>query len=475
MSRLIDIAKATKELHRRTEENPLAYFRPTPPQEAFLKDNRSKIKLLIGGNQIGKTVSACVLLIYHALGIHPYLNVGVTKESWLVTYSHEQSRTIQQKLYDLIPKSELHEECEFVTGKGFRGLAPVVRFKNGSIIRIKTCNQGIGLESGTCGLVVIDEPVPIDVFSALVARTLRGGKNGTRGTVAITMTPVGEDVSYLKKLVEEGKVSMTVGRLNVSDTTPKGLDPILTEEQINGIISSFLPMQREQRVNGAWESGFFEGVVFQNFDLSMVSSAPVPRDALEKLEFTIGIDHGSEPNSQVAIISAIDMRDIHEPRVYILGEYVGGQAPAEHHARAILELLKNLGIKPEQCTWTGDGEHQKNRESKRMSNVMLMRAFENILRYPPRGLPWTIRTVKKGAGSVYFSASTIHAIMSRRHFWIRPECQKTIESIQRWTLKRTQAERSRNPFGHCIDACRYGIVTTITKHRPIEIPKIRIY
>jgi hypothetical protein len=38
----------------------------------------------------------------------------------------------------MVPKEELHPDIEYVPGKGFRGLAPVVRFKNGSIIRIKT-------------------------------------------------------------------------------------------------------------------------------------------------------------------------------------------------------------------------------------------------------------------------------------------------------------------------------------------------
>lgn len=471
--KLKSIAIASKELHKRTEHDPLVYFRPTPPQEKFLKD-KSKLKLLLGGNQIGKTRAAVVLLLDAVLGRGMYHN-GLVKEAWLVTYSHEQSRTIQAKLHEMTPKDELHEDCEYITGKGYRGLAPVVRYKNGSIIRVKTCNQGLGLASGSVGLVVIDEPVPVDVFNELLARTLRGGKGGERGTLAITMTPVGEDVTYLKNLVEEGKISCTVGKLTVHDTTPKGLKPLLSQETIDSIISSFLPIDREQRVNGAWDSGYIEGRVFENFELSMVSSQPIPMSSMKNIEFSIGIDHGSEPNTQVCILTAIDIEDIHKPKVWILAEYVGGQAPAEHHAQAILEMLQKVGVKPENCRWTGDAEHQKNRESKRMSNVMIMRAMENILQYPNRGLPFSIRTAKKGAGSVYFSASTIHSIISRKNFWIRPECKQTIESLQKWTLKRTQSERSRNPFGHCIDACRYAIISTLTKYRPIVTPNIRIW
>ena len=42
------MAKSMRRLRDRTTNNPLTYFCPTPPQEAFLKD-KSKIKLLLGG------------------------------------------------------------------------------------------------------------------------------------------------------------------------------------------------------------------------------------------------------------------------------------------------------------------------------------------------------------------------------------------------------------------------------------------
>ena len=145
------------------------------------------------------------------------------------------------------------------------------------------------------------------------------------------------------------------------------------------------------------------------------------------------------------------MKDVHNPKIYILNEYVGSQAPPEHHARAILEMIQETGLKPEQCSWTGDTAHQNHKADKRMSNVLLMRAYENILRYPPKTLPWKIRTVRKGKGSFYLTTSIIHAAMSRRSFQIQPNCQQLIQAIQRWQLKRTQSERSRDVYGHVVD------------------------
>ena len=123
---LNNLAKRIHSLKSRSHVDPMSYFVPTRPQQQWINDP-SHIKLLLGGNQTGKTASACFLLLAHCLGRHTALKTDPPPiEAWLITHSHEQSRTIQQKLYDLTPKEELHETCEFVRGKGFRGMAPVV-------------------------------------------------------------------------------------------------------------------------------------------------------------------------------------------------------------------------------------------------------------------------------------------------------------------------------------------------------------
>ncbi len=178
---LCGMAKRLSWLKKRSQHDPLRYYRPTPPQRDYLAD-KAPIKALIGGNQVGKTMATCALLLYHCLGRHPYYKTDPPPiEAWLITHSHEQSRTIQQKLYDMIPKDDLSPDCEFVRGKGFRGLAPLVKFRNGSIIRIKTANQGLGLASATANLVCIDEPVDQSTFNELIARTPEEEQEGREG------------------------------------------------------------------------------------------------------------------------------------------------------------------------------------------------------------------------------------------------------------------------------------------------------
>ena len=455
---VLALARRISSLKERSSADPFSYFRPTKPQKAFI-DDPSPIKLLLGGNQTGKTAATCYLLIAHCLGRHHSLETDPPPiEAWLITYSHEQSRTIQQKLYDMIPKESLEDDCEFIRGRGFRGLAPVVRFKNGSLIRVKTCNQKLGLASGSCNLVCIDEPVSWDVFNELLARTLRGGKGGKRGTLAISMTPVGGvDVSYIEDMVNNQQISCTRSRLTLEDTTPLGLAPILTEEQIKSISDAFLPIDREARINGSFNVAPV-GVIFDTFNDSMVSDRPVARGGDYK--FSIGIDHGSLPNSQVALLTCIDMKEPKQPRVYVLDEYVSGKATPEVHARGILNMLDRNGIAPLQCRFTGDTDHN-GRAGYKMSNLALIRGFESVLNLPHKGLPFRINRAVKKRHSVYFSASMIHAIMSRNHFQINPRCIKTIKSIKNWTMKREQYNRSRDKFGHCIDALRYAVMPIV--------------
>jgi hypothetical protein len=468
-----NVARGIRDLRSRVENNPLAYFRPTPPQEKWLRD-QSAIKLLLGGNQCGKTFACCAELLYRCLGTHPYYKTDPPPiTAFLITHSHQQSITIQEKLWDMCPKNEIHPSVEFVPGKGFRGLHPVVRFNNGSLIMIKTANQGLGLASATVSYVAIDEPVDRHVWGELAARVLRGGAGGATGTIGITMTPVGQNVDYLRELVSQGRVSCTMAPLTVENTTPKGCSPIITQEQIDNIAATYLPIDREARLNGSWDVGVIEGRVFDCFEETMITTLACPPG---NYQFCIGIDHGAQPNTQVAILAAVDSSNPQEPKVYVLDEYLSGAAPPEHHIRAIIEMLNRNGLKPEMCKWTGDAAHRGNKKSGRMSNALLRRAAEATLNYPPGNLPFRIITASKPAFSVYYGAAQIHSVMARRNFWIQARCTETIKSLKNWTMKTKQYQRSRDKYGHCVDALRYAILGEIDYN--IAIPRasrLRIY
>ena len=205
----------------------------------------------------------------------------------------------------------------------------------------------------------------------------------------------------------------------------------------------------------------------------MISNAPAP---VGNYEFGIGIDHGSTPNAQVAILAAVELTDPNSPKVYILDEYVSGAAPPEAHARAILKMIERNDLQPGQCRWTGDNIHfGSGGQTGKMSNSLLMRAFESIGRYPSNNLPWRIRTIRKPRYSVYYGAAMIHSIMARKQFFISPRCERLILSIQRWTMKKNQSARSRDEWGHAIDSMRYCLTPILDRKYVTPAHKIRMY
>ena len=160
---LQNLAALTVRMAQDKERNPLKYWRPTPIQRSVLQD-KSQIVLLRGGNQIGKTMVGCYEVHCRAIGKHPHKRVTTKPvDIWIIVHSWEQSKVIQAKFWELAPKDELHEETEYIPGKGFRGKYPVVKYKNGSIVYFKTTGQGtLGVASGTVDFVWIDEPPPPD-------------------------------------------------------------------------------------------------------------------------------------------------------------------------------------------------------------------------------------------------------------------------------------------------------------------------
>ena len=473
LSNLRVIAKSTNALSDDATLNPLRWWRPTAVQERVLRD-RHKIVMLRGGNQIGKTAVGAYETICVCLGQHPYKPVSPPPvESWVVCHSWEQSRTIMGKFHDLVPKSELHPDVEFVPGKGYRGTgAPVVRFKNGSIVRFKTTNQGtLGLASGTIdGIIWIDEPPPPTLFGELRSRVSR-----TNGRILFTMTPIGAPVDYLKQLVQDKIISEHVGVMSVENTTPKGCRPLMSEQEIEDLKMSYLPIDRDARINGDWEGGIPEGRIFESFTDDLISDLTPNPD--RQYVWSIGIDHGHDIASQVAILCAVDVTDPTTPIVYVVDEYVASGASAEIHAKGIIAMIKRNGLELANIQrWTGDRSHGGSKNNGgRMSNTMLTAAFAHVLKYPKGKLPFRIRTAYKPKYSVYYGCQSLHELMCASRFQIFPAAARTIKSLKYWAMKKNGAMDTLSEWKHCIDALRYATIPIInTQYSTPKQSKMRL-
>ena len=447
-----------------SQANPLKYWRGTKPQNEFLKDP-ARIKLLRGGNQIGKSTAGIVELVGRLLGEHPFLDVPQPPiEGWLIAHSWEQSKSLMGKLNELIPPHELHPSVEFVPGKGYRGTgAPVIRFNNGSILRVKTTQQARGgqtlsLASGTVDAIWVDEPPPHAVFGEIWARLTR-----TRGFCCITMTPIGVPCDWLRKMVETGQVSETVAPLNESNMTPEfpGAVPLLSQKEIDNLAANYLSIDRDSRIRGDWDSGIpMEGRIFDQFSEEHVSdqACSIKGD----YRFGIGIDHGSDAGSQVAILVAVDISDPKDVFVYVLDEYIAGAETAEVHARGIMRMIERNNLSINQITrWTGDRAHGGTRFGGKMSNKILMSGFAHVLGYPNGKLPFYIRTAFKPRFSVYYTCQAIHERMVKKQFQIFPKCKTLIKSLKHWALKSNGGLDTMSEHKHTIDGMRYAIMPLI--------------
>jgi phage terminase large subunit-like protein len=461
LSKLKKIANNTNKLLVEHQTNPLRFFSPTEVQEQVLKDS-SRLVLLRGGNQIGKTFCGSYETICHVLGYSPFKSVPPAPiEAWVICHSWEQSRTIMAKFHDLVPKNELHPSVEFSPAKGYRGTgAPVVQFKNGSIVRFKTTNQGtLGVASGTVDFIWIDEPPPPALFGELRARITRR----PNGRMLFTMTPIGAPVDYLKEMVKNGIISEHVGVMNVENTTPKGVKrPMMSEEEIEELSRSYLGIDRAARMAGDWDVGIPEGRIFEKFTDDLISD--LTPDPNRKYVWSIGIDHGHDVASQVAVLCAVDITDSKRPAVYVVDEYVASGDSAENHAKGIIAMIKRAGLELAHIQrWTGDRSHGGSKNNGgRMSNTMLMAAFAHVLGYPKGKLPFHIRTAYKPKYSVYYGCQSLHELMCDSRFQIFPRAQRIIKSLKYWSMKSNGGMDTLSEWKHAIDALRYATIEIIS-------------
>ena len=454
---LAHLAGAVQAAKERADIRPLDFIRWTPPQRAWLSDS-SPVKLMRGGNQVGKTYAQCAEVIWRCLGTHPFIETHEPPiEAWLITHSWEQSVAVQGKLWELLPKDALTPDTEYNAGKGFRGKVPIVRFKNGSLIRIKTTNQGtLGLASATVHYVGIDEPPPPAVFSELSARVMRN-----KGTIGITLTPVGRPVEWLRQMVEDGMITDHPAPLTVENCTPEGGRTLVSQQQIDDISGRYLAIDRDARLLGAWECINPERC-FDKFDESHISADPPPGG--RKIEICVGMDHGADAGSQVAVLTAIDRYGEH-PAIWVLDEYTSGSVPPAVHAEGILTMLRRNGLTWKAVDlWVGDRGYGGKRWGGAMSNSRLSRAFESAMQIGGGMLPFTIRTAWKPRGSVY---QGVHESMVRDNFRVHPRCVQLIRSLKHHQMIDDHTK-------HSVDSLRYSL-ELITKGQLYQPQNLKMY
>lgn len=464
---VVDAAiRAARDVVEQAEADPLAQWRPCPPQEAWLRD-AGRVKLLRGANQVGKTAAQCAEALWRCLGCHPYYATRRPPiEAWMICHSWEQSVSVQGKLWAMLPRGTIEADVAYVPGRGFRGTSPCVRFKNGSLLKIKTTSQGsLGVATATLDYVGIDEPPPPEIWGELAARVLR-----RHGTIGITMTPVGRDVAWLRELVTAGIVSDHAAPLTVENVTPAGGRALLTQAQIDAVLATYLSFERGQRGEGAWEADV-EDRILTGWSQDLVSAELPEGD----VELGIGIDHGAGAGRQRAALVAVERREDSLPHVWLVDMACSdGRTTPEDDATGICDMLVRNGIVDAKGVarlsdvdwWVGDRAHGGDRFGAQKSNRLIKESLSYVLHVPMYSLPLALQrmsTPRKRMGSVSFGCRLLNGFMVSRRFHVHPRCETFIAAASAWR------GRSEDPHKDSIDAVRY-IVERLVDAGQIAVP-----
>lgn len=442
----LDALALLRDLREKAEEEPLRWWRWTPPQLALLRSTDPRV-LLRTGNQIGKTSGGLAETIFRCTGRHPYKRVRPPPiEAWIITASWSQSLAIQQKLWAMLPKKEIVPDTVFDPARGFRGGAtPVVEFKNGSIIRIKTGRQGaLMLAGATIHFVLGDEPFQSQrIYSEVERRLTRTG-----GDLYMTMTPVNADVSWVQKKAEAGQLTDLHFAMTPDVFVPEGQTRPLRTEAGVPMTAEWIQEQREMVmaheepvvIDGEWEFRSVERI-FTEFrpDQHVVPnlrSSPLMPD--RQLTLSLGLDYGEDRLRTGAMLVGVDEHDGQET-VFFLDEYVPETASTtEMDAEGILAMLHRNGLQWRDLDYAfGDKRYTdaSGRHTKK-SNARMMVALGEQLGIG-QGLRPRIRSAKRGqgagAGAVWRSVRYVHDAMIRpRAFFIDARCRHFIEATNKW-------------------------------------------
>lgn len=291
-----------QEQARRASLNQLTLYEPYEKQREFHaagKDFRER--LLMAGNQLGKTLSAGAEVAMHLTGRYPDWWQGYVFSkpvtAWVSGITGESTRDNPQRiLYGPLLKTGTGmlplDSIKDATNK--RGIPNaldtlVVRWGGGgdvqaqdSLCGFKSNDQGREKWQGpTLGLVWFDEEHDEDIYAEGLTRT-----NVAYGPVMTTFTPLKGMSNVVKRFLLDKVPGTHVTQMTISDALH------YSQEQRDLIIASYLPHEREARAKGIPTMG--SGRVFPIEEALITCTAfPIPEHWVQLGGLDFGWDHPS--------------------------------------------------------------------------------------------------------------------------------------------------------------------------------------
>jgi len=320
------------EIKRKLAENKLADYRAYGKQAEFHRagaDMAIRERLLMAGNQLGKTFCAAFESAMHLTGLYPKEWDGaVFKEpvtGWAASETSQGTRDTVQRLLlgppgswgtGAIPKHLILEIKRAAHGVADAVETILVRHVSGGTSRVtmKTYDQGRARWQGeTLDFVWFDEEPPEDIYVEGLTRT-----NATDGIVWVTFTPLKGMSNVVKRFLLDKQPGTHITKMTINDAEH------YTPEQRAAIIAAYPAHERDARAQGIPTLG--SGAIFPVLE-SQIKEPPMaipahwPRIA--------GIDFGwSHPTAGAWIAWDRDADTVHVYDCYRVSE----ATPAVHAA-----------------------------------------------------------------------------------------------------------------------------------------------
>jgi len=463
----------------------------TNPQQAFI-DSGLTLLVFWGANGIGKSIA---LAEYTRRAIEGTLanpvttgpvSVGLFGETW------QQLGSTIKYFWDSVDKRWFREKVHFQDGQLAGQRMPIYDVIDGpgkgSVLRMGTFSAGAQRIAGPrYHYVIADEPFPQTIFAELWPRLLgRGGK------LRIGFTPTlgtAHKLEYLWELVDdpqakfadEIQVPLTLDAVTprgglcevpfpIPDPETGGMRP-MTQADID-VFERGCPAQVRDCRMGRSRIPETEARFFDAYGTHLQEEPDLGKLADLNAKVGIGIDHGSKPGAQRAVMIAVAIVQ-GKSCVWVMDEYKSdGRSETDDDAKGIMAMIRRHGLELGDVDhWVGDRAHHGDSRGGKKSNLRLMQAFSRIRGVNPqktrtwrRKLPKPLSSMyvpRKYDGSIWDGCEILHRLMVADPYRIRfaSRCEHLHEDLIEWRGDMA------DPHKDGIDALRYVVVDMTREKR----------
>lgn len=423
------------------EANPLATFKPSPVLAPFMVDPSPRI-LVRAANRVGKTRHAIARLSERMCKLpnRRYRVVGTDfKQTQIVAGGY---------LHHFLPASMLKSSSRYSGQRGWN--YEMIELVNGTTCELRTYEQKPDQHAGgDMDGILCDEPPPALIWAECLRRVF-----SRRGFLWLTFTPLGREVTWLRKVIEaEGsewrEYVVGMSRENCPWYSQEQVDKWINE------VRTTMPDAYEQTINGAWE-GPTGARAFSGYDSAVHFGVDtmIPSGA----KWGVGVDHGEGAGKQVAILVAWTGHGT-AAKLWVVDEAVskGVTTPADD-ARNIRDMLIRNRLDVSDVTrWRGDINTAGKGAAGRSCNEML--AEELVKQARLRRLAHEFEGAEKGNDSVRNGERLVNAAMLQGRCWVNAaRCVTLCRSLAHYI---GDGRKSDEDLKHPLDGLRYIAVPAL--------------